>query len=456
MNLIERQLLIPASPDHSDMIGQIQKTIDQEVEDGAIPVRFAITDMDDTHYQCEFGMLREIDRNKYKKLQSIFQFKQRKIERTKDFNTVFLVPTGIGSTIGGHAGDATPAARVLAEVCDNLILHPNVVNASDINEMPNNALYVEGSTITRLLMGTASLQPVRSNRLLVIIDDHEIEMFANDTINAVSAARATYGLDCTKVVRLSPPLRMIAEFTKSGSAAGTIKGLERINQVINENWGSFDAVAIASVVEVEDEYHEEYFHNHGELINPWGGVEAMLTHAVSMLHNIPAAHSPMLESHKVADFDLGLVDPRLAAEAISMTFVQCMLKGLQRSPRIITEPDFIGELGLISSADISCLVIPDKCVGLPTLAALKQGIPVIAVKENQNLMKNNLLMLPWSPGQLHLVDNYWEAVGVMTALKAGISPGSMRRPLIDTRSEKTKLEIEKSFSEGVIINLNSK
>ena len=456
MNLIERQLLIPASPGHRDMIGQIQKTIDLEVEDGTIPVRFAITDMDDTNYQCEFGMLREIDRNKYKKLQSIFQFKKRKIERTKDFNTVFLVPTGIGSTIGGHAGDATPAARVLAEACDNLILHPNVVNASDLNEMPDNALYVEGSTITRLLMGTASLQPVRSNRLLVIIDDHEIEMFANDTINAVNAARATYGLDCTKVVKLSPPLRMIAEFTKSGSAAGTIKGLERINQVINENLDSFDAVAIASVVEVEDEYHEEYFHNHGEMINPWGGVEAMLTHAVSMLHNIPAAHSPMLESHKVADFDLGLVDPRLAAEAISMTFVQCMLKGLQRSPRIITEPDSIGESGLISAADISCLVIPDKCVGLPTLAALEQGVPVIAVKENQNLMKNNLLMLPWSPGQLHLVDNYWEAVGVMTALKAGISPDSMRRPLSDTRLEKVKLETEKPFSEGVIINLNSK
>ena len=106
------------------------------------------------------------------------------------------------------------------------------------------------------MMGTASLQPVRSNRLLVIIDDHEIEMFSNDTINAVSAARATYGLDCTKVVKLSPPLRMIAEFTRSGSAAGTIRGLERINQVINKNLGSFDAVAIASVVEVEDEYHE--------------------------------------------------------------------------------------------------------------------------------------------------------------------------------------------------------
>ena len=44
----------------------------------------------------------------------------------------------------------------------------------------------------------------------------------------------------------------------------------------------------------------------------------------------------------------------------------------------------------------------------------------------------------------------------MTALKAGISPGSMRRPLKDTRSEETKIVTEKSFSEGVIINLNTK
>ena len=46
--------------------------------------------------------------------------------------------------IGGHAGDAGPVARMLAEVADTLVLHPNVVNASDLNEMPQNALYVEG------------------------------------------------------------------------------------------------------------------------------------------------------------------------------------------------------------------------------------------------------------------------------------------------------------------------
>ena len=75
------------------------------------------------------------------------------------------------------------------------------------------------------------------------------------------------------------------------------------------------------------------------------------------------------------------------------------------------------------------LIIPDGCVGLPTLACLQQGIPVIAVRENKNLMKNDLDMLPWSRGQLHIVDNYWEAAGVMTALKAGIDPTAVRRPL---------------------------
>ena len=44
-------------------------------------------------------------------------------------NIIFIVPTGIGASIGGHAGDATPAARLIASTCNKLILHPNVVNA---------------------------------------------------------------------------------------------------------------------------------------------------------------------------------------------------------------------------------------------------------------------------------------------------------------------------------------
>ena len=442
MHLIEQKIPIPVSPGHRNMFAHIQKAINFRLKEGTIPVRFAITGMDETHYQCEFGILDGLTVPASEKPDSIFRFIRRKIERTDTFNTVFLVPTGIGAEIGGHAGDATPAARVLAEACDRLITHPNVVNASDLNEMPENALYVEGSAITRLMMGTAGLQPVRANRVLVVMDDHEIEMFANDTVNAVSAARATYGFDCPKIIKLDPPLRMTAEFMQSGRAAGEITGLERVLAVLDENLGAFDAVAIASVIDLDDETHEEYFHRDGEMINPWGGVEAMLTHAISMLYEVPAAHSPMLESHKVANFDLGLVEPRLAAEAVSLTFVQCMLKGLHRSPRIITDADAMHESGILSAADVSCLIIPDNCIGLPTLAALEQGIPVIAIRENRNLMQNDLRALPWASNQLHVVDNYWEAVGVMTALKAGITPTSLRRPLIATRVENRKFEAQ--------------
>ena len=119
--------------------------------------------------------------------------------------------------------------------------------------------------------------------------------------------------------------------------------------------------------------------------------------------------------------------------AVSLTFLQCTLKGLHRSPRIITETEALREAGVITAADVSCLVIPDKCIGLPTLAALEQGIPVIAVRENKNLMGNDLQVLPWAPGQFHLVENYWEAVGVMTALKSGIAPSTLRRPMAATK-----------------------
>ena len=74
------------------------------------------------------------------------------------------------------------------------------------------------------------------------------------------------------------------------------------------------------------------------------------------------------------------------------------------------------------------MVTPVGCLGLPTLAALEQGITVIAVKENSNIMKNDLSTLPWNEGQLIYVENYWEAAGVIAALRSGIHPTSVRRP----------------------------
>ena len=162
----------------------------------------------------------------------------------------------------------------------------------------------------------------------------------------------------------------------------------------------------------------------------------MLTHTVSTLFNVPSAHAPMFESESIANMDPGIVDPRMAAEAVSVTFLQGLLKGLSRSPRIITDPVARSHSSVLTAEDISCLVIPDCCLGLPTLAALEQGIPVIAVKENKNLMRNDLSYLPWQPGQFYRVENYWEAVGVMAAIKAGLPPETVRRPFPQTQVDK--------------------
>ena len=384
----------------------------------------------------------------------MFDLQPRQDEGASAFNAVLVVPTGIGAEIGGHAGDATPVARLLASACDTLITHPNVVNASDLNEMPANGLYVEGSILSRFLTGAIGLRPVRSNRVLVIIDAHPNERFARATVNAVNAARATYGLRCPRVIVLDPPLPVRGEYTQSGRAAGTVEELERVFEVLDTHSDEYDAVAVSTLVDV-DVPHESYFSSRGEIVNPWGGVEAMLTHAISTVYNVPSAHAPMMESVEVANIDPGVVDPRMAAEVVSLTFLQSVLKGLHSAPRIAVGPAETANLSpdggeiqrgghavttqpdTLTARDVSCLVIPDGCIGLPTLAALEQGIPVIAVRENRSLMRNDLTMLPWGADQLHVVENYWEAAGVMTALKEGISPGSVRRPLGDVRTERS-------------------
>ena len=299
-----------------------------------------------------------------------------------------------------------------------------------------NALYVEGSVITRLLMGDVGLQPARNNRLLVVLGHHTDPLFTNAAINAVNAARATSGLAVPRIIQLGPQLEMASYYTGSGRAAGRVQGLECLFEALDEGRGQYDAVAITSQIIVPAHYHDDYFDSGGEMVNPWGGVEAMLTHLISARYDVPSAHSPMLETREIASTDPGVVDPRMAAEAVSLALLQCILKGLQRSPKIVAGPEAMQSPGILTAADVGCLVIPDGCIGLPTLAALEQGIPVIAVRENRNLMRNDLAALPWAAGQLHTVENYWEAAGLLSALRAGIEPASVRRPIRPAEVEK--------------------
>lgn len=318
---------------------------------------------------------------------------------------VMIVPTGIGAEIGGHAGDATPAAKLLAAVSDKLILHPNVVNASDINEMPHNALYVDGYLLDCFLNGTTGLREVRQNRILVAVN----APVRPETVNAVSAARVTLGADIS-ILELERPLQMIAR--RELVAGGNVLGWRDLVDQVGEH--EFDALAIATPIECDPDVALAYFEHGG--VNPWGGVEAMASRKIASELRVPTAHAPV---ETVDQKYNEIVDPRIAAEMVSRCFLHCVLKGLHRAPRW-------GD-GL-SVQDVDFLVSPWGCWGMPHMACSCRNIPIIMVRENQTVLSQE------PPSQAIVVENYLEAAGVIAAMRAGITRESVRRPIPPTRS----------------------
>ncbi len=433
MIVYQREVNIPKYKENNSIISHFEQHIKANIDENEIPIRFVITQTDNNKYKCELGVIRVNNGYSTPAIEPpIFKFAPRKIENSSQFNAVLIIPTGIGAELGGHSGDAGALARLIASNCDKLITHPNVVNASDINELPENGLYAEGSAITSLLMGTIGFQEVRSNRIMLVIDKRFDRKIPELSINTVSAARAAMGINCPIVVELDEPFTIVSQYSSSGSAVGKIEALEKLCSIIQKHNNDYDAIALHTGVDVPEEFHLKYLQSKGEMINPWGGVEAILTHAITMMFGVPTAHAPMVPNMEIANLHGGIVDPRIAPEAISSTFLLSVIKGLHKSPRIIKDTSLFNHRGIITNNDISCLIIPDGCIGLPTLAAMEQGIPVIAVRENKNRMQNRLDDYPFKPGKLIIVDNYLEAVGVMSALKSGVSIESVRRPFADT------------------------
>jgi hypothetical protein len=314
-----------------------------------------------------------------------------------NMNVAMIIPTGIGCSIGGHAGDANPAARMLASVVDNLLLHPNAVNASDLNEMTDNSWYIEGSILDRFLDGQFFLKRPRSNRILIVCND----AMEPATVNSANASMKTLGTDI-RVIQLDTELKMVG-YLKDDHAAGDITGVDELISQIRPY--DFDALAIHTKVDVEVDTAMNYLHCGG--INPYGAVEARLSRYVADHIDKPVAHAPVEELEEPY---LGIVDPRMAASTISACYLNSVLKGLHRSPQIYWEQ----RLGALHARDIEAMVAPANCYGLAHLACKKMNIPVIGVQDNRTTLKQK-------PKCDIIVNNYLEAVGVIIAMKAGIN-----------------------------------
>ncbi|MFN6565974.1 DUF3326 domain-containing protein [Dendronalium sp. ChiSLP03b] len=340
----------------------------------------------------------------------------------RPYTTILIVPTGIGAAIGGYAGDALPVAKVLAQVCDRLITHPNVLNGASLYWNIPNAFYVEGYGLDKFASGCWGLRPVRNNKIGLLLDQGIEPELRLRHLQAADAARATLGLTLTDYVITDAPLNVELRSASSGASWGTIGNPDSLLRAAETLIKKAGAEAIAVVARFPDDMDEEAVQNyrHGQGVDPLAGAEAVISHLVVRTFQIPCAHSPALA---IAPPDPNL-SPRSAAEELGYTFLPCVLVGLSRAPQFILEKELARSLQEDIWADeVDAAIVPATACGSTALLSLSQRqCQIITVEENKTLIQVPPQSLGIKSIQVH---SYLEAVGIVVAHKAGINPSAL-------------------------------
>jgi hypothetical protein len=119
-----------------------------------------------------------------------------------------LMPTGVGAAVGGYAGDARPAARLLSRALSTLLTHPNVLNGALMYWPLPNALYVEGIALDEFAAGRLALRPTRphANNIALVLDAGMGHEAVTCHLHAADAVRATLALRVTSYTVADAPL----------------------------------------------------------------------------------------------------------------------------------------------------------------------------------------------------------------------------------------------------------
>ena len=285
----------------------------------------------------------------------------------------FIVPTGVGASIGGYAGDASVYAQKLSEKC-NLIVNPNVVNAACFSGINKNMFYVEGYSVDEFFKGKCNLIPSLRNRVGIVFDKSISQKTLNVHINTINAVKTVYGIDVVGYEITDEPVGVSFYIDESGASTGNVKNLETIKKS-SQKLLSKGADAIAIVCLFPDEESEDYANGVGA--DPVGGVEAIISHYISKELRVPCAHSPAFENISIST---DIVDSRCSAEYITPTFLPCILIGLSQAPKL-------SEKEGINIGNLDFLVMPYNSLGgIPVFEMQKLGKPVYAIKENQTVL----------------------------------------------------------------------
>ena len=337
--------------------------------------------------------------------------------------TIFIIPTGIGCEIGGFAGDSLPAAKLLAYASGCLITHPNVMNGGSLAEKHKDIFYVEGYSLDRFAKGEIGLKSVKQQKIGIIFDssiEHEILV---RHLQVADACVATLGIDVDSYVLTKKPLGIVIDSDSQSISGGLIENpdtlIEAGERLIDKG---ITAIAIVAKFPENLDFTETNLYREGKGVDPIAGVEAVISHLISKFFKVPCAHAPALSPIELNE----KLDPRAASEEIGYTFLPSVLIGLSKAPNLIELPDENANITLHPS-HLESIVVPSGALGGEgVLAGMERGLNIIAVK-NENIL--NLDNQSFNYPKLIEVKNYFEAAGLILAIRNGINPKSIQRPL---------------------------
>jgi hypothetical protein len=349
----------------------------------------------------------------------------------RPYTAILIIPTGIGASIGGYAGDALPVAKTIAQVVDRLITHPNVMNGAMLYWNIPNSFYVEGYGLDKFASGEWGLRPVHQNKVGLILDQGIEADLRLRNIQAADAARATLGLSLTEYVVTDAPLNVEIRTADSGASWGTIGNPDSLLRAADVLINQVGANAVAVVARFPDEVDGEADYNYrlGKGVDPIAGAEAVISHLVVRKFQVPCAHAPAFLPPNLEPN----LSPRSAAEELGYTFLPSVLVGLSRAPQFIPKMGTVGALaGDIWVNQVDAVIVPaNACGGSALMSLSQQQCLIVSVAENQTQMR----VISESIGIKSIqVDSYLEAVGVLAAHQAGVDPFVLCSELVSSKS----------------------
>lgn len=286
----------------------------------------------------------------------------------------FIVPTGVGASIGGYAGDASSYAREFAQK-SKLIVNPNVVNAGGFSGITDNMLYVEGYSLDSFFKGEINLIPSVNNKIGIVYDKAIPNDVLNVHINTQNAVKTVYGINLFGFEETEEEVGVEFFVNNENISVGNVKNISTLENSCQKLIDrGCEVIAVVCMFDEPESDNQNYSNGIG--VDPVGGVEAIISHYISKKFKIPCAHSPAFEDYQIHP---ELVNPKSASEYITPTFLPCILIGLSNAPKITTDLT-----KGINIRDLDYLVMPYNSLGsTPVFEALKHGIKVYSVRENQ-------------------------------------------------------------------------